>query len=196
LPESQTTELETSVMLRDNQGMIIGGLIKENDTVSQSKVPYLGNVKGIGFLFRRSEVTKERAEIIVALVPRIQPYSCEYHDYEQGELVKARVPLLHGPLRRTDRPWDPVLPDGKRVSYPLVPKKHRPKGHYYGLGSRYVIPQKPLPAQEFCDEAYVTDEPGPASGVSQELPWQDQELPPADSGDSSAGRFMGDQFVR
>ena len=62
LPERQTTELETDVMLNDGQGMIIGGLIKENDSVTQSKVPYLGNVKGVGWLFRRSEVTKERVK--------------------------------------------------------------------------------------------------------------------------------------
>ena len=69
LPESDTAELETDVMLADGQGMIIGGLIKENDTTTQAKVPYLGNIKGIGLLFRHTEVTKERVEIIVALVP-------------------------------------------------------------------------------------------------------------------------------
>jgi type IV pilus assembly protein PilQ len=151
LPESQTAELETDVMLNDNQGMVIGGLIKENDTTTQNKVPYLGNVKGIGFLFRRSETTKERVEIIVALVPRIQPYNCEYHDFEQGELVKAGVPLMHGPLCRTDRPWDPILPDGKRVYYPLIPKKFRPNGYYHDLGPQYAIPPTPLPTQEFCE---------------------------------------------
>lgn len=161
LPESQTTELETDVMLDDGQGMVIGGLIKENDTITQSKVPYLGNVKGIGFMFRRSEVTKERSEIIVALVPRIQPYDKEWHDYEQGELVKAGVPLLHGPLCRTDRPWDPVLPDGRRVYYPLIPKKHPPKakGHFHNLGSQYVIPPYPLPTEEFCDESCESEGP-------------------------------------
>ena len=86
-------------MLNDDQGMIIGGSDQRNRLdVKQKKVPYLGNVKGVGFLFRRSEIIKERAEIIVALVPRIQPYDCEYQDFEQGELVKAGVPLLHGPL--------------------------------------------------------------------------------------------------
>ncbi len=121
LPDSHTAELETDVMLADGQGMIIGGLIKENDKTIQSKVPYLGNVKGLGWLFRHSEITKERDEIIVALVPRVQPYDPKWQAFEQGELVKASVPLFHGPLCRTDRPWDPVLPDGKRVQYPLVP---------------------------------------------------------------------------
>ena len=125
LPESQTAELETDVMLNDGQGMVIGGLIKENDSVDQSKVPWLGNVRGVGWLFRKTETKKERVEIIVALVPRVQPYDAKYQAFEQGEVVKASVPLLHGPLCRTDRPWDPVLPDGKRVQYPLIPPKHR-----------------------------------------------------------------------
>jgi type IV pilus assembly protein PilQ len=161
LPESQTAELETDVMLNDGQGMVIGGLIKENDTVTQQKVPYLGNVKGVGFLFRRSEITKERAEIIVALVPRIQPYDCNYQAFEQGEIVKAGVPLMHGPLLRNDRPWDPVLPDGKRIKYPLIPKKHgqHMTGYNQDLGSEYVIPPYPLPEQHFCSDGSESVEP-------------------------------------
>jgi type IV pilus assembly protein PilQ len=152
-PTSNTAELETDVMLNDNQGMIIGGLIKETDRTDQSKVPYLGNVRGIGFLFRRSTVTKQRQEIIVALVPRIQPYDKQYHDFEQGEWVKASVPLFHGPLCRTDRPWDATLPDGKRISYPLIPMKRTepPFGYFHDLGPRYQIPPNPLPEQEMCE---------------------------------------------
>jgi hypothetical protein len=158
LPGSKSAELETDVLLDDGQGMIIGGLIKETDSTKQSKVPYLGNVKSIGWLFRKSEVTKHRAEIIIALVPRIQPYDCEYRNFEQGELVKAEVPLWHGPLCRTDRPWDPVLPDGKRVSYPLIPKKYPANGHFHDLGPQYVIPPHPLPVQQMCEGGC----PGPA----------------------------------
>ena len=153
LPPNMTkTTLETDVILNDNEGMVIGGLINDVDETIQKKIPYLGNVKNIGFLFRQSTVRKERHEIIVALVPRIQPYNCEYQDFEQGELVKAGVPLMHGALHRTDRPWDPILPDGKRVSYPLIPKKYRPRGHYYDLGPKYAIPPTPLPTQQMCEE--------------------------------------------
>jgi type II secretory pathway component GspD/PulD (secretin) len=160
LPEEESTELETDVMLEDGQGMIIGGLIKELDSTTQSKVPYLGDVKGVGWLFRKSEVTKTRVEIIVALVPRIQPYSREYQEFEQGELVKAEVPLLHGALCRTDRPWDAVLPDGKRVYKPLIPKFHkrRPRGYFHDLGPRYVVPPKPLPVQNFYRESCESPE--------------------------------------
>jgi type IV pilus assembly protein PilQ len=153
LPNEKTTELHTDVILHDGQGMIIGGLIKEEDTVTQQKVPYLGDVKGVGFFFRRSERTKERVEIIIALVPRIQPYDAQWQAYEQGEVVRATVPLWHGPLCRTDRPWDPVLPDGKRVTKPLVPKKHgAPSGHFHNLGPQYEIPPYPLPEQHIGEQ--------------------------------------------
>jgi type II secretory pathway component GspD/PulD (secretin) len=160
LPEEETTELETDVMLEDGQGMVIGGLIQESDSTVQSKVPYLGDVKGVGWLFRKSEITKQRVEIIVALVPRIQPYDTEYQAYEQGELVRAGVPLFNGPLNRNYRPWDAILPDGKRVYNPLIPKKKkylRRPDDFRELTSDYVIPPQPLPQQRFYDEACETE---------------------------------------
>jgi type IV pilus assembly protein PilQ len=151
LPSSKTAELETDVMLRDGEGMIIGGLIREEDRTEQKKVPYLGEVKGLGWFFRDSTVVKQRDEVVIGLVPRIQPYSQQYYDYEQGELVKAGVPLFDGPLVRNDRPWDPILPDGKRVYRRLLPWQNR--GDYwpnrYGSNGEYVIPPQPLPQQKF-----------------------------------------------
>ncbi len=199
LPESDTAELETDVMLNDGQGMVIGGLIKENDTTTQAKVPYLGNVKGIGWLFRRSEVTKERVEIIVALVPRIQPYDAQWQAFEQGELVKAAVPLLHGPLCRTDRPWDPVLSDGKRVSHPLIPTHpSRKSGYYHDLGPQYEVPPYPLPRQRFygaeeCEPA----EPDAVDPLEYGPSLSDQELPlPDATGKTSEGaHIISDQPI-
>jgi type II secretory pathway component GspD/PulD (secretin) len=154
-PNIARIELQSDVMLRDGEGMIIGGLIDERDVTNQQKLPYLGDVKGIGWLFRHSTVTKERTEILFALVPRIQPYNPEYQAFEQGELVRAGVPLMEGPLCRTHRPWDPVLPDGKRVYRPLIPQRHRHFDRGYQYGSEYIVPPHPLPVQQFygadCD---------------------------------------------
>jgi hypothetical protein len=196
LPESQTAELETDVMLNDGQGMVIGGLIKENDTINQSKVPWLGNVKGVGWLFRRTETVKERVEIIVALVPRVQPYDAKYQAFEQGELVKASVPLMHGPLCRTNRPWDPILPDGKRIKYPLIPPKHTgpPTGYYHDEMPDYVIPPYPMPEQHFYYDGQPCD---PADPQATEPIPADQELPmPEAAGDfSNSTHIISDQPI-
>lgn len=161
LPEEETSELETDIMLEDGQGMIIGGLIQETDSTKQSKVPYLGDVRGIGWLFRRSEITKQRAEVIVALVPRIQPYDAEWQEFEQGEIVRATVPLFEGPLKRTYRPWEPILPDGKRVYKPLVPRKkmHGFTGPYSNVTSDYLVTPYPLPRQNFYGDHCQPEEP-------------------------------------
>ena len=199
LPESQTAELETDIMLCDGQGMVIGGLIKENDSINQSKIPWLGNVRGIGWLFRRTETIKERVEIIVALVPRIQPYDAKYQAFEQGELVKASVPLMHGPLCRTYRPWDPILPDGKRVAYPLIPPRHPlpPTGYYHDEMPEYVIPPDPLPEQHFYGEG--CEQGGLQMGEPQvgDPFLQGEELPPPGMSDGNLGRtpLINDQPI-
>ena len=97
----------------------------------------------------------------MTLIPRIQPYDCEYQSYEQGELVRAGVPLFNGALVRNYRPWDAILPDGKRVYKPLIPPKKkymRRPDDFRELTSEYVIPPQPLPQQRFCDEGCRTGE--------------------------------------
>jgi hypothetical protein len=155
-PDTATTELETDVMLRDGQGIVIGGLIKEIDSTKQTKVPYLGDVWVVGNVFKRSVVTKERVEIIVAILPRIQPYDCQWQNYEQGELARAATPLFDGPLCRTDRPWEPILPDGTRVAKPLIPPPpNKPyidrSGDCVAPTPYYAVPRKPFVEQRFCD---------------------------------------------
>ncbi|MCH7687512.1 MAG: type II and III secretion system protein, partial [Planctomycetes bacterium] len=82
LPEEETTEVQTTVMLADGQGMIIGGLIQETDIENQSKIPLLGDLWLVGRLFQRKSVTRQRSEIIIALIPRIVPYRSAYQHRE------------------------------------------------------------------------------------------------------------------
>ena len=74
LPEEETSEVETSVLLRDGQGMVIGGLIQERDSNIQSKIHGLGDLHLIGKLFGHRELEKRRSEIIFVLTPHILPY--------------------------------------------------------------------------------------------------------------------------
>lgn len=184
LPEEETTQVETSVMLRSGQGMVIGGLIKEEDSVAQKKVPYLGDVKYLGWFFRHTEVKKERVEVIVALVPRVQPYNPDWQAYEEGNLVKAGVPLMDGPLCRTYRPFDPVLPDGKRVYRPLIPPKPlwEPEVPCYPRDVEYYVPRRPLPQQNLfgadCEPVIEMSPNQPAPFLSDEAHWAPQIINP------------------
>ena len=110
LPEEDTREVQTSVLLGNHQGVVIGGLIQETDRVIIRKLPWLGDVRHVGKLFQRRELKRTRSEIIVALVPHI--IECgPATERDVVDFQRATSPLLHGPLQRACRPWEARLPD-------------------------------------------------------------------------------------
>lgn len=115
LPESETTEVETKVMLADGEGLIIGGLIQEIDNDAQNKVPLLGNIKYLGRLFQKRKKELERNEIIIAIVPRIMSNDAYCREMRPDKIEQVTTPLLHGALKQNDRRmWEPELPDASR----------------------------------------------------------------------------------
>lgn len=116
LPEEKTTEVETSLMLPDGQGMLIGGLIQEGDSETQNKIPVLGDLWLVGRLFQNREVNRKRTEIIIALIPHVVPYQPCRQQAECEQFRRATTPLLYGPLLPVPRPSEPKLPDaGQRL---------------------------------------------------------------------------------
>jgi type IV pilus assembly protein PilQ len=73
LPEEETTEVSTTVLMPDGGGMIIGGLIKDETVNNVANVAGLGRIPGLGMLFRRKSDLTRRNEIIVALVAHVVP---------------------------------------------------------------------------------------------------------------------------
>lgn len=64
--------LETGlVRLRDGQTLVLTGIIQEQDRISVSKVPILGDIPLLGRLFRREEKISERREVVVLVTPQI-----------------------------------------------------------------------------------------------------------------------------
>lgn len=114
LPEEETTDVRTTVMLDDGQAMVIGGLITEGVTDLQSKVPIVGDLWGVGRLFQRRSLVKTRSEIIIALIPRLVPYDPEYQSVHELEKARVATRLTEWPLQETNRDFEPELPDARR----------------------------------------------------------------------------------
>lgn len=70
-PEEETTEVQTTVMLPDGGGIVIGGLIREDEVQSRAVVPYFNKVPVLGHLFKRRSDETRRNELVVALVARV-----------------------------------------------------------------------------------------------------------------------------
>jgi len=158
LPEEKTTELETDVMFRDNQAYIVGGLIQETDTDAQQKVPWLGDLKYVGHLFRHSEVVKRRSEVIIALLPRVLPFDPATNDQLLIETDQAMTPLLYGPLLEYPRPWEAQLPDAVKNPILLRLPSTRETAHF--KGDVHVTPKPALePIEAVNDTARGTHVP-------------------------------------
>ena len=59
------------IRLRDGQTLIVSGIIKDEERVEARKIPILGDLPIIGSLFRSTNKTNERAEVIILLTPQI-----------------------------------------------------------------------------------------------------------------------------
>jgi type II secretory pathway component GspD/PulD (secretin) len=71
IPQISTRDTQTTVGMRADQTLIIGGLIEDDTTVSKTSIPLLGNIPVIGGLFRSNNTNRERDELVISITPHI-----------------------------------------------------------------------------------------------------------------------------
>ena len=72
LPSPRTVNtLNTTVALPNEYTVVLGGLISEEDSVSESKVPLLGDIPGLGFLFKNKTRRKIKRNLFMFVTPHI-----------------------------------------------------------------------------------------------------------------------------
>ncbi len=70
-PTTSKRTANTTVFVKDNAMVVIGGLIKDNEIQSESKVPCLGDIPFFGALFRANSVRVQKTDLLVFLTPHI-----------------------------------------------------------------------------------------------------------------------------
>lgn len=63
--------LETNVIVENGGTVVIGGFARDNDTSSEERVPFLGDLPYVGFLFKAKTRNVLRSELLVFITPRI-----------------------------------------------------------------------------------------------------------------------------
>ncbi|MGB5940680.1 MAG: type IV pilus secretin PilQ [Rhodanobacter sp.] len=71
IPTINTREINTSVLVDNGQTVVLGGIYEVNKNNTISKVPGLGDIPGIGALFRNTRRTNTKAELLIFVTPRI-----------------------------------------------------------------------------------------------------------------------------
>jgi general secretion pathway protein D len=62
---------ETTVIVRDQQTVVIGGLVREEQRNKLTKIPILGDIPILGALFRKTDTTTQKSNLLLVLTPHI-----------------------------------------------------------------------------------------------------------------------------
>lgn len=86
-PTISTRVIESMVRLRDGETIILGGLVSEEEVVTYNKVPILGDIPVLGWLFRSRVRSKQRSELVIYLTPHVF-YGDERDDAKWRDLAE------------------------------------------------------------------------------------------------------------
>jgi type IV pilus assembly protein PilQ len=71
VPSIDTREITTQVLVNDGQTVVLGGILETERRDTVNKVPYLGNIPGLGVLFRSKQKTDNKDELLIFVTPKI-----------------------------------------------------------------------------------------------------------------------------
>jgi hypothetical protein len=123
--EDNVRAITNVVQVKSGEGVVMAGLIGEQDQRSESKIPFLGDIPVVGFLFRSKTTARQKTETLIFVEARVldpDPCLAREQTYEDFLLGQAYVdgPFLANPLeeamQRTG--FGPYLP-------PLCPAEER-----------------------------------------------------------------------
>lgn len=115
-------QLNTSVMVEDGKMLVLGGLIDERALESESKVPFLGDIPILGYLFKSTSTQVEKKNLMVFIKPTIIRDGMTADGITQRKYNYIRAEQLYNAekgLKLMDDAHIPVLPKfGKDVNHP------------------------------------------------------------------------------
>ena len=108
------TELDTTtnMVVQDGQTLMLGGMLFQEDSRTNRKVPFLGDLPLIGGLFRHKQSTEANSELIVFVTPYVIETPEQMLPEAHQDLEKARQKLHH-----VQEELKPLAGDEDELSY-------------------------------------------------------------------------------
>ncbi len=70
-PTIAKREVQTTVTVEDGRTIVIAGLTRQDERESERRVPFLGAIPLLGWLFRRTEMVSERTDVLIFVTPTV-----------------------------------------------------------------------------------------------------------------------------
>ncbi len=167
-PTTSRRTAKTTVIARDGQTIVLGGLMQERNVESISKVPVLGDIPVLGRLFRTSEVRSVKTNLLLFLTPYIIKDESDFRRIFERKLAERQEFLdqFYG----LDEDLDMELDYSRRVGplgeikRTLEEERLAPENDGPGRGVRVIRPTRtievetiePQPEDPDADEGPIT----------------------------------------
>ena len=70
-PALDKRQIDTTVQVVNGETVVLGGVYEETKGNTTDKVPFFGDLPGIGFMFRRNQLSEEKKELLIFITPKI-----------------------------------------------------------------------------------------------------------------------------
>jgi type IV pilus assembly protein PilQ len=71
VPSIDTRSIETQVLVNNGQTVVLGGIYETEQGETVTKVPFLGDIPGLGVLFRSTRIVSNKSELLIFVTPKI-----------------------------------------------------------------------------------------------------------------------------
>lgn len=129
IPIVETTNAETTVLVKDGSTILIGGLMKTARTKTRSGVPVLSRIPVVGGLFRSTDDRSTVSELIVLLTPHQMTGEEMYPGTVASNVAEVTLPpAMEEMLDLVEEPAPKTLPTATaRWPKPKPEKKSKPR---------------------------------------------------------------------
>jgi len=119
-PTTTKRTMETTTIAHDQQTLVIGGLVRDNLTLNERKVPLLGDIPLLGWLFRSQNRASEKLNLLVFLTPHLVRDEGDMIDLnarkakeinllQRDNRIEEPTKLKQDILERLERPTDSTV---------------------------------------------------------------------------------------
>jgi type II secretory pathway component GspD/PulD (secretin) len=109
--EYDVRKIDTQVMIPSGHTLVLGGLVQDDTRESNTKVPILGDIPGLGRAFRSDTKSRQKNNLLVFITPTI----VKDEDFQPTKSTFLKTPM--GSVE--DKPWS-AWDSGKPVDWHSV----------------------------------------------------------------------------
>ncbi len=97
----------TTLIVRDQQTVVIGGLMRDSETISETKIPILGDIPILGALFRQHKKIKGKTNLLLILTPYVVRTQDDLRLIFERKMQERQEFLDRYFVFNEDRDWEP-----------------------------------------------------------------------------------------